>query len=137
MSASGAAIRAVAPAIIPPGLLPGAVTITFDLRVVTFSVQQRVREFSLRMALGATAVNVLRHVAGHAVRLIATGALIGLALAAVSSRLLASMLFGVEPLDPLTFVVVTVVLGLTAALSVAAPAWRATRVDPAVTLRSE
>ena len=47
------------------------------------------------------------------------------------------MLFGVQPLDPTTFVFVTVVLALTAALSIAGPAWRAARIDPAVALRNE
>ena len=47
------------------------------------------------------------------------------------------MLFGVEPLDPLTFATVTIVLAVTAALSIAGPAWRATRIDPAVALRGE
>ena len=53
------------------------------------------------------------------------------------SRLLSGMLFGVQPLDPLTFVTVTILLTVMALLSTAAPAWRATRVDPAVTLRGE
>ena len=50
---------------------------------------------------------------------------------------LATMLFGVQPLDPITFACVMVVLGLTATVSIAGPAWRATRIDPAVALRSE
>jgi len=62
--------------------------------------------------------------------MIATGAVIGLALSTASARLLASMLFGVQPLDPMTFGSVTVVLALTAAVSIVGPAWRAVRVDP-------
>ena len=69
--------------------------------------------------------------------MIATGAVIGLALSTVSARLLASMLFGVQPLDPVTFGSVTVVLALTAAVSIVGPAWRAVRVDPAVALRGD
>jgi ABC-type antimicrobial peptide transport system permease subunit len=76
-------------------------------------------------------------VIGDAVRTIAIGVVIGLALAAASGRVLTSMLFGVEPLDAATFATVTLVLAATALLSVAAPAWRATRVDPARTLRTE
>ena len=69
--------------------------------------------------------------------MIATRAVIGLALSTVSARLLASMLFGVQPLDPVTFGSVTVVLALTAAVSIVGPAWRAVRVDPAVALRGD
>jgi len=69
--------------------------------------------------------------------MIATGAVIGLALSTVSARLLASMLFGVQPLDPVTFGSVTVVLALTAAVSIVGPAWRAVRVDPAVAPRGD
>jgi putative ABC transport system permease protein len=105
--------------------------------VLAYSVQQRTREFGVRMALGASLTDVLRLVVGSAVRLIAAGAAIGLAVAAVLGRLLATVLFGVQPLDPLTFASVTIVLALTAAVATAAPAWRAARIDPAVTLRSQ
>ena len=105
--------------------------------ILAYFVQQRVREFGLRRALGATTQDVLRLVVGSAARVVIAGAILGLALAAVLSRLLATVLFGVEPLDPMTFVAVTVVLVLTAAASMAGPAWRATRVDPAVALRGE
>jgi putative ABC transport system permease protein len=105
--------------------------------ILAYSVQQRVRDFGVRRALGATTSDVLRLVVGSAVRVIATGAVIGLALSAVMGRLLATMLFGVQPLDPMTFASVTIVLALTAAVSIAGPAWRATRIDPAVALRGE
>jgi putative ABC transport system permease protein len=67
---------------------------------------------------------------------VATGAAIGLALAAVGGRLIQTMLFGVRPLDLATFALVTIVLGITAALSIVGPAWRAARIDPAVALRN-
>ena len=105
--------------------------------VLAYTVQQRVRDFGVRRALGATTGDVLRLVVGSAARLIAAGAVIGLALAAVLARLLTAVLFGVQPLDPLTFASVTIVLALTAAVATAAPAWRAARIDPAVALRSE
>jgi putative ABC transport system permease protein len=105
--------------------------------ILAYSVQQRVRDFGVRRALGATTSDVLRLVAGSAVRMIAAGAVIGLTLAAVLGRLLGTVLFGVQPLDPLTFAAVTIVLALTAAVATAGPAWRATRIDPAVALRSE
>ena len=68
-------------------------------------------------------------------RKIAAGAAIGLVLSAACGRLIETMLFGVRPLDLTTFVVVMIVLALTAALSIAGPAWRAVRIDPAAALR--
>jgi putative ABC transport system permease protein len=105
--------------------------------ILAYSVQQRVRDFGVRRALGATTSDVLRFVVGSAVRVIATGTVIGLALSVVLGRLLATMLFGVQPLDPMTFASVAIVLALTAAVSIAGPAWRATRIDPAIALRGE
>jgi putative ABC transport system permease protein len=105
--------------------------------ILAYSVQQRVRDFGVRRALGATTGDVLRLVVGSAVRVIAAGALIGLVLSAVFGRLLATMLFGVQPLDPMTFGAVTILLVLTAAVSIAGPAWHAARIDPAVALRSQ
>ena len=78
--------------------------------ILAYSVQQRVRDFGVRRALGATTSDVLRLVVGSAARVIAAGATVGLALSAVFGRLLATMLFGVEPLDPTTFASVTIVL---------------------------
>jgi putative ABC transport system permease protein len=105
--------------------------------ILAYSVQQRVRDFGVRRALGATTGDVLRLVVGSAVRVIATGAVIGLALSTVLGRLLATMLFGVQSWDPVTFAAVTIVLALTAAVSTAGPAWRAASINPAVALRSE
>jgi putative ABC transport system permease protein len=105
--------------------------------IVANSVQQRVRDYGVRRALGADTSDVLRLVFGSAARVIAGGVVIGLGMAAFLGRLLATMLFGVEPLDLATFAVSTIVLLLTAAIATAAPAWRATRIDPAVALRME
>jgi ABC-type antimicrobial peptide transport system permease subunit len=91
----------------------------------------------VRRALGATTRDVLRLVLVNALRVVGIGAAIGLALAALSGRLIERMLFGVRPLDPITFVIVTIVLGTTAALSIVGPAWRAARIDPAVALRNK
>ena len=104
--------------------------------ILAYSVQQSVRDFGVRRALGATTQDILRLVLLNAVRVVGTGAVIGLLLAAMSGRLIETMLFGVRPLDPATFVLVTAVLGITAALSIVGPAWRAARIDPAVALRS-
>jgi putative ABC transport system permease protein len=105
--------------------------------VLAYSIQQRVREFGVRMALGATRRDMLGLVAGGAATVVMAGAAVGLVLAVVLSRFITSVLFGVQPLDPVTFVAVVTVLAATATLSTAVPAWRATRVDPAVILRGE
>ena len=104
--------------------------------ILAYSVQQRVRDFGVRRALGATTGDVLRLVVSSALRVVTAGAVIGLILAAVFGRLIGSMLFGVQPLDFVTFAVVTILVAMTAAVSTAAPAWRATRIDPAVALRN-
>jgi putative ABC transport system permease protein len=105
--------------------------------VLAYAVQLRIRDFAVRRALGATTGDVCRLVLGNVSRVITTGAVIGLIVSAMLGRLLTRMLFGVQPLDPLTFASVMIVLGLTAAAATAAPAWRATRIDPAVALRTE
>jgi putative ABC transport system permease protein len=105
--------------------------------VLAYSVQQRTREFGVRIALGATAGSVLRLVLSSCGRVIAIGAVIGLVSAAALSRSIATFLFGVQPLDPITFVLVPLVLIATAAIAVAAPTWRAIRVDPIVAFRNE
>jgi putative ABC transport system permease protein len=104
--------------------------------ILAYSVQQQVRDFGVRRALGATTKDVLRLVIANAARVVATGAAIGLVLSALCARFIERMLFGVRPLDPATFVLVTIVLAVTAAVSIVGPAWRAARIDPAVALRN-
>jgi putative ABC transport system permease protein len=105
--------------------------------VLAYSVQQRVREFGIRMALGATTRNVLRLVFASTVRMVATGVLLGLLAAAMLGRSLASFLFGVKAVDPITFISVAALLALTAMLATVVPALRAARVDPIGALRNE
>jgi putative ABC transport system permease protein len=105
--------------------------------ILAYSVQQRVRDFGVRRALGATTNDIVRLVAWSAIRVIAAGAALGLALAVMLGRLMATMLYGVQPLDPVTFSAVMAVLVVTASLSIAGPAWRAVRIDPAHALRGE
>jgi putative ABC transport system permease protein len=105
--------------------------------VLGYAVQQRSREFGVRMALGATASNVLALVLGSAGRLVLTGVAVGLALSVASARTIATFLFGVPPLDPLTFAGVAVLLAVTASIAVAVPALRALRVDPVEAFRTE
>ena len=103
--------------------------------VLAYSVQQRIRDFGVRRALGASSGDVMRLVIGSAIKVVGAGAVIGLLLAAASARLIATMLFGVEPLDAATFVFVAIALAITAALAMVGPAWRATRIDPVEALR--
>jgi putative ABC transport system permease protein len=105
--------------------------------ILAYSIQQRVRDIGVRRALGATTKDVFRLVVGSTVRVIAVGAVIGLVTAAGLGRLVSTMLFGVEPLDPATFALVTLVLALTGAIAIAGPAWRATRIDPVAALRGD
>ena len=104
--------------------------------ILAYSVQQRERDFAVRRALGATSRDVLRLVARTIVPVVGGGAAVGLLLSTALGRLLTTLLFGVAPLDFVTFGVVTVVIGLTAAAAAAAPAWRAVRIDPAVALKT-
>jgi putative ABC transport system permease protein len=103
--------------------------------LLAYSVQQRVRDFGVRRALGATTGDVLRLVVSSALKVVTAGAVVGLLLAAASGRLIGSVLFGVHPLDFVTFAGVTLLVAATAALSIAGPAWRAARIDPAEALR--
>jgi putative ABC transport system permease protein len=105
--------------------------------VLAYSVQQRVREFGVRIAMGAAASDVMRLVLGSAARLTLIGLVVGLTAAAALTRYLSTLLYAVKPLDPVTFVAVPLVLIVTAAIAVAAPAWRAARVDPVMAFRSE
>jgi putative ABC transport system permease protein len=105
--------------------------------ILAYSVQQRMRDFGVRRVLGASSRDVLSLVVQDAAKVLAIGAAVGLILAAMLGRLITSMLFGVQPLDAGTFAFVTVVLAATAAAAIAGPAWRATRIDPVVVLRSK
>jgi putative ABC transport system permease protein len=105
--------------------------------VLAYSVQQRWREFGVRIALGASVGQVLRLVAGAAARVVGVGIGLGLVAAAALASSISAFLFGVQPIDPLTFAAVALVLAVTAALAAAAPAWRASRVDPVVAFRND
>jgi len=105
--------------------------------ILAYSVQQRWREFGVRIALGATPRDLLGMVARSGGRVIGTGVAIGLVAAALLGRTIDSVLFGVQPLDPVTYVAVATLLGVTAVVATAVPAMRAARVDPVVAFRSE
>jgi predicted permease len=103
--------------------------------VMSYTVAQRAREISIRMALGARTIDVLRSVVGHALVLAGIGVVLGIAGAAAFGRVIQNQLFGVSLFDPLTFFsVVSVLLG-SAALASLLPARRAAGVDPATAFR--
>jgi len=105
--------------------------------VISNSVLQGTREIGVRMALGADPAAVLRQVVGHGLRLAAVGVVIGLGVALVATRVLESYLYEVSTTDPITFVVVALLVVGVATLSTLIPARRATRIDPMVALRTE
>jgi putative ABC transport system permease protein len=105
--------------------------------VLAYSVQQRAREFGVRIALGATTCNVLAMVFGRTAWILGIGVVLGLIAAAALGRSMSSLLFGVQPLDPLTFGAVALLLATTAVVAAAIPALRAARVNPIVALRDE
>ena len=101
------------------------------------AVGRRTAEIGVRMALGAPPDRVLREVMGEGLRLTALGIGIGLVAAAAASRALSSLLFGIRPIDPLTYAGVALALAAAAMLACFLPARRAAHVDPMVALRSE
>jgi ABC-type antimicrobial peptide transport system permease subunit len=105
--------------------------------VISYSVLQRTREIGIRMALGSPQKSVTRLFVSHGLRLAAIGIACGLAAAALCTRLMASLLFEVSPLDPLTFAGVPLMLVLAAALASYVPALRAALVDPVEALRTD
>jgi predicted permease len=105
--------------------------------VMSYAVAQRTREIGVRMALGAQSRDVLQMIVRQGVGLAMTGAAIGLVLSFAVMRLIASLLYGVEATDPLTYIFVPAFLLGVAIVACYLPARRATKVDPLLTLRSE
>ena len=105
--------------------------------VMTYAIAQRVQEFGIRLALGATGTDIIRLVAGYGARLTAIGLAVGLAGAWAGSSVLADLLYGVRPTDPIVFGSTAALLALIALAACVVPALRALRVDPITALRSE
>jgi predicted permease len=105
--------------------------------VLSYLVGQRTREIGVRMALGARRLDVLRMILQDGARMTLIGVVIGVAAALGLTQLMASMLFGIKPTDPITFIAVAALLGGIALFSCYLPARRAMKVDPMVALRYE
>jgi putative ABC transport system permease protein len=105
--------------------------------VLQYSVIQRRREMGIRIAIGATASDMIKLIVGQALGLAAVGVTIGLVGAFALTRVIRALLFNTNPLDGLTFAASAVVLLIIAVLSSYLPAWRALRIDPTIAMRTE
>jgi putative ABC transport system permease protein len=105
--------------------------------VISYTVSRRTQEIGVRMALGATRVNVAGLIIGQGMRVVGVGVAAGLVGAFALTRLMAAMLYGVRATDPFTYVGVALLLAAVALVSSYVPARRATRIDPLVAMRAE
>jgi putative ABC transport system permease protein len=105
--------------------------------LASFTVTQRTQEIGIRMALGAQASEIARMILGGALRLSTIGAALGLLASAAMARMLTSLLFGIQPFDPITLIGACGFLMASAVAASYFPARRAMRIDPAIALRSE
>jgi ABC-type antimicrobial peptide transport system permease subunit len=119
------------------GVLALVVSVVGIYSTVSYGVNQRIHEFGVRIALGASIANVLRLVVGSGVRTVALGITIGIVLALIAGRLITSLLYGVAPNDPFILGSVAAMLLAISIFAALAPAWRAARVDPVTALRAD
>jgi putative ABC transport system permease protein len=105
--------------------------------VISYGVRERTREIGIRMALGATRVQVLRMVMSESLKPVAIGLALGIGAAIAASRLVTTLLYGVSGTDAATYVGVTFGLIVTGGLAACVPAWRAIKSDPLMALRYE
>jgi predicted permease len=117
------------------GLLALVLAVAGLYGVMSCAVSQRTREMGVRMALGAADRDLLKLVVGHGLRLTLVGLACGLLGAFALTRVLASLLYGIRPTDPFTFVIMPLLLALVTTLASYIPARRATKVDPMAALR--
>lgn len=119
------------------GLLALALAAVGLYGVMSYTISQRTPEFGIRMALGAQSRDIGRLVSKQGFRLLGPGLLIGVLGGIAVSRLLSALLFGLSPLDPISYIGVSAFLTVVAALAIYVPARRATKIDPIVALRYE
>lgn len=125
------------------GLLSGLAALALVLAcvgiygVMAYLVAQRTQEMGIRMALGAQRMDVLALIIGEGMKIACLGIVIGLLGAAMLTRLMASLLFGTSPTDPLTYGGVSLLLLMVTLIACCIPAHRATRIDPVLALRAE
>ena len=105
--------------------------------VLSYAISQRTREIGIRLALGASPSGVLRMVLREALALAAGGVIVGIVAALLLTRYLDSLLYGIRPADPLTYLAAAIAVPCVALVAAYLPARRAMRVDPALSLRSE
>ena len=104
---------------------------------IAYTVTQRAHEFGVRTALGARSSDILRHVIGGSMRVVAVGVAVGVVLALATGRFVAALLYGIEPSHPGVILGVAIMLLVIAVAAAVGPAWRAARVNPVVALRAE
>jgi predicted permease len=119
------------------GLLGLLLAIVGVYSVVSYAAVQRTHEIGIRVALGANRVDILRMVLGQSIVIVGVGILVGLGISLAATRLVAGLLVGISPTDPVTFISVVAVLAVVAIAACWLPAHRATRVNPLVALRYE
>ena len=105
--------------------------------ILAYGVEQRIREIGVRIALGASSREILRLIIGNGMGLALVGALIGVPAALILTRLMSGLLSGITSTDPVTYVLVLLMLAVSALLASYLPARRAIHVDPIVALRAE
>ena len=119
------------------GLLGLVLAVVGVYSVVSYAAVQRTHEIGIRVALGASQIDILRMVLGQSIMIVGVGIVVGLGISLAATRVFAGLLVGISPTDPLTFVGVVALLGLIAVTACWLPAHRATRVNPLVALRYE
>jgi ABC-type antimicrobial peptide transport system permease subunit len=105
--------------------------------ILAYSVSRRTREIGIRVALGSSTVDIVWLIGREALILVTGGAVVGIAISTLAGHLLARYLFGVSSTDPAALLASAAAMLLIAAIAVSIPAYRASRVDPLVALRSE
>ncbi|HXQ72189.1 MAG TPA: ABC transporter permease [Pyrinomonadaceae bacterium] len=105
--------------------------------VISYSVAQRTQEIGIRLALGAGPARVFRSILGQGLKMVTVGLIFGITVALAATRVMRSLLFGIAPSDPFTFLTVSVLLILVTLIASGIPARRAAEVDPLVALRNE